>query len=111
MVFTRKDGIFMGYVSFREGMHVIFFTYVGPRLLLWTQQQFPVNWNAATDVLSLRCVFWYDLTYEYPPCPGHMIQIWLIPKEYIEMFFNKQLGGGFKHFLFSSLYGEDSHFD
>jgi len=22
-----------------------------------------------------------------------------------------QLGGGFKHFLFSSLFGEDSHFD
>ena len=24
---------------------------------------------------------------------------------------NNQLGGGFKYFLFSSLFGEDSHFD
>ena len=34
----------------------------------------------------------------------------------IELGFDKQiyndnLGGGFKHFLFSTLFGEDSHFD
>ena len=26
-------------------------------------------------------------------------------------FKHSQLGGGFKHFLFSPLFGEDSHFD
>ena len=37
---------------------------------------------------------------------------WDVKARFTEMSFSYQyLGGGFKHFLFSSLPGEDSHFD
>ena len=50
-------------------------------------------------------------SWDDPPSASYKWGYTLQPLQPLEMAENKGLGGGFKDFLFSPLFGEDSHFD
>ena len=72
-------------------------------------------WTDQKKTKERRFIFQPSLFYLWCRFQYSYVTVCLVKNNYNVISYppkkNMYLGGGFKHFLFSSLFGEDSHFD